>query len=88
METAIDNVFKMGGQGMVEIPPQLGSALRKRYSSRVNDVAIDRTIERATAIRAGVDSARAKSAPQLPMPEVTQPPTGGTGRGRGDTTKK
>jgi hypothetical protein len=89
VETAIDDVFKTGGQNMVEIPPQLASALRNKYSARVNTAGIDRTIESATAIRAGLDSARAKSAPS-PLPTLEPPPpaTGGTGRGRGDTTSR
>lgn len=86
VEFAIDNVFKTGGANMVEVPPQLASALRKRYSSRVNDAGVDRAVESATTIRAGVDSARAKAGPpggmQVPVP--TAPPTGATGRG-GDT---
>jgi hypothetical protein len=80
-------VFKTGGQGMVEIQPQLAAALRNRYSSRINATGIDRTIEQANTIRMSVDSARMKAAPTIPTPEVIQPPTGATGRG-GDTTKK
>ena len=84
VEAAIDNVFKTGGQNMVEVQPLLATALRKRYSSRMNEAGVNRSVEMATAIRAGIDSARAKAAP----PEMTPPPVGGTGRGGDTATKK
>jgi hypothetical protein len=83
IEYALDQVFK-APQNMVEVPPQLASLLRKKYSSRVNQTGVDRSVEQATAIRAGLDTARANSAPSLVPPP--QPPTGGTGSGSGDTT--
>ncbi|HYV98840.1 MAG TPA: hypothetical protein VE967_15405, partial [Gemmatimonadaceae bacterium] len=88
VDDALDAIFASNGQGMVEITPQVASALRSRYSFRVNSAGVDRAVERAMAIRASADSARAKEMPPagsgagLPPGAVPVPvPPGVRGRG-------
>jgi hypothetical protein len=57
----IDNLLKTGGQGFVDVPQPLADALRSKYSARVNQAGVDRASERATIIRAALDSTRARS---------------------------
>ena len=64
VEEALDQLFASNGSNFIDMPQQLASALRDKFSSRVNAAGLDRAVERAQAIRAQVDSARAKQAPQ------------------------
>lgn len=64
VEEALDQLFASNGANFVDMPQQLASALRDKYSSRVNSAGLDRVVERAQTMRALVDSARAKAAPQ------------------------
>ena len=54
----------------VNVPEPVGSALRKKYESRIVAAGIERAIERATKIRQVADSTRAAQAPPsaVPMP--------------------
>jgi parvulin-like peptidyl-prolyl isomerase len=72
VEEALDQLFASNGANFIDMPQQLASALRDKYSARVNSAGLDRAVERAQAMRAQVDSARAKAAPQ-------QQPGGGVG---------
>jgi peptidyl-prolyl cis-trans isomerase D len=83
----IDNLLKSGGQGFVDVPQPLADALRDKYSARVNTAGIDRATERATLVRAAIDSTRGRGGagmPGAPMPSAgpngagMMPPPGAT----------
>jgi hypothetical protein len=79
VEEALDQLFATNGQSMVEVPPQLAIALRRRYSARINTAGIDRAVERGLAVRAALDSTRGPTMPG--MPPTGAPPGGPPGRG-------
>jgi hypothetical protein len=54
----VDNLLRSGGQGYVDIPQPLADMLRAKYSYRVVTAGLDRVTERATMVRAAMDSAR------------------------------
>jgi hypothetical protein len=60
VDQALEAVLVSGGQNFVEIPAELGNALRSRYPARVNYAEVDRAVQRATAVRTALDSTRAK----------------------------
>ena len=61
VEQAIDQLFATSGSmGFIDIPHPLAMALRSKYSARVNAAGLERTGERATQVRAMLDSTRAK----------------------------
>jgi hypothetical protein len=59
VERAIGRVFESNGKDVVDVAPQLATALRKRYPSRINSASIAVAVERGLAIRAALDSTRA-----------------------------
>jgi hypothetical protein len=65
IEDALDHVFATNGKDLVEVPPQLAAALRKRYGSRTSPESMAVAVQRAIAVRAALDSTRAK-APGMP----------------------
>lgn len=58
----------------VEVPPQLASALRQEYESKVYPAGLERAVERATKVRAAADSAQKASQPASAVPMPQQPP--------------
>lgn len=59
----------------VDIPYPVARALQQKYDFSVNDAALDKAVERAKAVRAGADSARAQQAPPAaPAPDSAKPP--------------
>ncbi len=60
VDDLIDRMLKTGGQGYVDIPQPLADALRSKYSSRIITAGLDRATERATIVRAALDSTRAR----------------------------
>lgn len=62
VEEALDQIFASHGTSYVEVPQQVVTALRKKYPARINTAGLDRALERAMAVRAASDSARAKQA--------------------------
>jgi hypothetical protein len=60
VDDLIDQMLKTGGQGYVDIPQPLADALRGKYSSRIVTAGLDRATERATIVRAALDSTRAR----------------------------
>lgn len=67
-----------GQEQFVEVPPPLASAVRKKYSWKINPAGLDRAVEQATALRAKADSAAAAAAPPsaVPMPGAAVDTTG------------
>jgi hypothetical protein len=66
----------------VPMPEQLERLLRSEYEAKVAVAGLDRAVERAQAVRAVVDSARAaqpKPSSIVPMPGAQQPPAGASG---------
>ncbi len=64
------NALVQGQEQFVEVPPPLASAVRQKYSWKINPAGLDRAVEQATAIRAKADSAASAAAPTsaVPMP--------------------
>ena len=62
----------------VDIPEPLRTVLREKYDSKVSAAGLDRAVERATRVRATLDSTRALQQPpsQVPVPPAMQPPQG------------
>ena len=74
-DEAIDRLLATSAQEFVDIPQQLAWALRQKYSPRINDAGLDRTVTRALAVRAALDSTRAKQAQAgNPGAPPSQPP--------------
>ena len=103
VEEALDQLFASNGANFIDLPQQLASALRDKYSARVNSAGLDRAVERAQAMRAQVDSARAKAAPQqqpgsgggipdgavrVPVPPGATPVPGGPQPARGGSGRR
>ena len=66
----------MAGQAQpIAVPLPLKKILDAKYESSVNSAGLDRAVERATKVRAAVDSARAASQPksQIPIPGMGGP---------------
>lgn len=63
----------------VEVPMPLSEVLREKYDYTVNRAGIARSLERASKVRAAIDSTRARQQPQSQVPlggaAPTQPPT-------------
>lgn len=79
VEEALDQLFETGGaMGFVDVPQPLATALRSKYSSRVNVAGLERALERAVQVRALLDSTRANQ----PMQPPSAPPQGSGGRGQ------
>ncbi|HKS07828.1 MAG TPA: peptidylprolyl isomerase [Gemmatimonadaceae bacterium] len=77
-DEAVDRILATNAQDFVDIPQQLAWALRKKYSARINQAGLDRTVERALALRSARDSADAKQAPANPgQPQIMTPPPPG-----------
>jgi hypothetical protein len=57
----MDRLLQSGGQGFVDVPQPLIDAMRSKKSVRVNQAGVDRAAERATIVRATLDSTRARS---------------------------
>ena len=77
----------MSGQAqLVPIPAPLATALDEKYDASIKRAGLDRATERATKIRAGVDSVRAAQQPrsEVPLPGApgTQPPPPGGEKGQ------
>jgi peptidyl-prolyl cis-trans isomerase D len=69
-----------GEAPFVQIPPPIETALKEKYSYKVNDAGVERALELATRVRAKADSARAAQQPPtaVPMPGAPQgAPQGG-----------
>lgn len=80
-DEALDRILATNAQDFVDIPQQLAWALRKKFSARINQAGLDRTVDRAVAVRAALDSTRAKQAPAdgaLPPGAMVPPPAGAT----------
>jgi hypothetical protein len=58
----LDRLLKTNGQGYIDIPQPLHDALRAKFSSRVITAGLDRAAERATIVRAALDSTRGRGA--------------------------
>lgn len=64
----LDNVLAERAR-FVAVPEPVSELLREKYNSKINEAGIDRALERATRIRAALDSTRAGQQPsQVPMP--------------------
>jgi hypothetical protein len=61
-DEAVDRVLHTGAEEIVEVPHPLAWALRKKYPAQFNQPGLDRTVARALAVRAALDSTRAKQA--------------------------
>ncbi len=80
VDDLIDQMLKTGGQGYVDIPQPLSDALRAKYSSRIVVAGLDRATERATIVRAALDSTRSRGAGAgmgggVGMPQAVPPGT-------------
>ena len=81
-DEALDRILATNANEMVDIPQQLGWALREKYSARINQAGLDRTLVRALALRTSADSARASQGqpgaagqpPVMMPPPVAEPP--------------
>ena len=62
VEAELDQLFASSGKDLVEVPPQLVRALRKRYPSRISPTSLALAVERGLAVRAALDSTRGKNA--------------------------
>jgi len=74
IEEYMDNLF-MHDARFVDIPKPVEIALHEKYDTKVNEAGLDRALERATKVRATVDSTRAAQQPSsvVPMPRQGQP---------------
>ena len=74
VESYLDRVLKQQAQ-FVQVPKPLEEALRLKYDTKVNDAGLDRALERATKVRATLDSTKAASQPpsQVPLPPAGGP---------------
>ena len=70
----------------VDIPYFVARALEQKYTFSVNDVGLDKAIEKAKAVRATADSVRAKQGP--PMPGDAAAPSTVPAKPPADTSKK
>ena len=61
VEVALDRLFATNGRDLVEVAPQLATALRKRYPWRISDASVAMAVERGIAVRAALDSTHAKA---------------------------
>ncbi|HKS07827.1 MAG TPA: peptidylprolyl isomerase [Gemmatimonadaceae bacterium] len=59
-DEAVELVVQSGAEEIVEVPQQLGWALRTKYAAQINQAGLDRTVTRALSVRAALDSTRAK----------------------------
>ena len=70
----------------VPITPGLEAVLYEKYEHKINEAGLDRALERATKIRATLDSTRAQQQPQgqsaVPMPPQMNPSLGPPGQQR------
>lgn len=100
IEDYLDRLLS-GKAQLVDVPVPLETALRSKYDSKVNEAGLDRAVERATQIRATLDSTRQAQQPQsaVPMPGRPQMVVPGTTppgahpapakpQGKADGTKK
>ena len=62
IEAYFDKLVKNEAQ-FVDVPYPLARALQHKYDYSVNDVGLDKAVERAKAVRATADSLRAKNGP-------------------------
>jgi hypothetical protein len=73
VEEYMDNLF-MHDARFVDVPKPVEMALKDKYDAKVNEAGLDRALERATKVRATVDSTRAAQQPSsvVPMPRPGQ----------------
>ena len=86
IEEYFDKMVKNEAQ-FVDVAYPVARALQKKYQFSVNDAGLDKAVEQAAAVRANVDSTRAKAVPgqggttadtalRPPVPPATRPPGG------------
>jgi hypothetical protein len=60
IEDVIGRLFATNGKDFVDVPQPIHRALRKKYFSRINVASAEVAVMRASALRAALDSTRAK----------------------------
>jgi parvulin-like peptidyl-prolyl isomerase len=77
IESYMDNLL-MRDARFVDVPKPLEAVLHDKYDSKVNEAGLDRALERATKVRATMDSTRAANQPPsaVPMPGQARPGQG------------